>query len=432
MITHLTMIAVTRILPPVLLGLLASCPVAAQTADVERIYRENAPAVFVVYGTRADNRAPVQGSGVCVDKRGYILVTAHQVDGVQNLTGRGENGRTYPLSVVHMDTALELALLKAEAVLPAAVPIGDAEQLANGAPLISIAAPMNLEFSVVPGTVASLHRRLNEMPVIQANLPAAHGSSGGPVFDRDGRLIGLISGELNEAQFTIVNKINNAYPLLRAAGILPPQQGTPEEELAPAAGISDRELRAVRSYNRGVRADRPADKLAAYGTAVALLPDFFEAWFNLALARAAAGDAVGAEEAYRKAAVLRPDAPEVPRNLGRLLRDLGRLEEAKRIFAEAAEHAPDSAPIQNDVGEVCRQLRQYEEAVRHFEKAIALAPDYAAAHFNLGITWAAMGNAARAMQHLERYLALEPEAADTREVRAALAEMRNRAGNAAP
>jgi tetratricopeptide (TPR) repeat protein len=331
---------------------------------------------------------------------------------------------------VHLDESLELALLKAESPLPAAVLLGDADALANGAPLISISAPMNLEFSVVPGTVASVHRLLNGVPVIQANLPATHGSSGGPVFDRDGRLIGLISGELGEAQFTIVNKINNAYPLLRAAGILPETDSEGDEELAPAAGISSRELRAVVSYNRGVRASLPADKLAAYGTAVALLPDFYEAWFNLALARVASGDTAGAEAAYRKAAALRPEAPEVARNLGRLLRDLGRLDEAKAVFAAAAERAPDSAQAQNDLGETCRQLRQYDEAMRHFEDALRLAPDYAAAHFNLGITCAALGDAARAAQHLERYLFLKPQAADAGEVRAALAELRANQGGA--
>jgi len=403
--------------------------VAAWPIDTEFVVEHNKPCVVVLYGARAETGAEVQSSGCCVGGDGYILTTAHQITGVKNIEARFFDGRTAPLEVVEIDSAREIALLRASVHLPKAARIGDAATLRSGADLVSIAAPRSLDFSVVTGTVSNTNRTLRNYPVIQAALRAAPGSSGGPVFDRTGALVGMIIGKLRDEDWiTAINPVNNAYAMLRRHGLLPESRELADEvggELMPARGATQADLRAIEAYNRGVRADFIDEKIAAYDEAVRLLPEFYMAWFNLAVARTAGDDFAGAEAAYGKARALQPEAVEVQRNLGRLYLRQQRFEDAVRAFQTALELAPSEAQSHNDLGETLRQMNRSEEAARAFQAALKLRPDYAAAHYNLGLAYTTLDNPAEAIRHFEQYLALAPAANDTARVRAWIEQLKS-------
>lgn len=392
---------------------------AVAEADVEAIAARALPAVILIHGTRADTGARVQGSGCVVHPDGYVLATAHQAEGVRDFEGQFADGTRVPLSLVRSDPAIEFALFKADRPLPSHAPIGDAATVRSGAPIVSIASPRNLEFTTVSGTVSNPSKEYNGYPVLLVSLTATHGSSGGPVFDREGRLIGLISGGLTEVDFTIVNKINNAYPLLKSIGArLPGDDFAEAGKLDPAPGASEAELRAIEAYNRGVSADGAEEKIAAYGLATTLLPAFFEAHFNLALAETSAGDLEAAAKAYLRADALRPDSVEVKRNLGRLYLRARQYEDAAAVFAEAVRLAPDDARSHNDLGEAHRRAGKHAEAIGHFQEALRLNDSAPGVHYNLALSLSAQGEAAQAIRHFEAYLALSPGAEDAAEVRA--------------
>ena len=257
--------------------------------------------------------------------------------------------------------------------------------------------------------------------MIQADLRASSGSSGGPVFDRDGALVGMIIGKLEKEDWvTVVNPVNNAYPLLVRHGVAVPEQSAALEEieplLIPVPGIAEKERRAVEAYNQGVLAADPATKQQAYALAVQLLPDFYEAWFNQGVIAAAAKDYAAAETAYLQAAKLRPGAIETQRNLGRVYLARKQNDSAAQCFARAVELAPDSAAAYNDLGEVCRLLKRNEEAVKAFTRAVELNANYGAPHYNLGLLYAGEGRRDEALQHFQRYLALNPDAESARQV----------------
>lgn len=400
----------------------------AAAVDTEAIVEETKQAVIVITGTRADNGAEVQSSGCCLSKDGHVLTTAHQIVGVRGLEARLFDGSKRKLTVVEVDKVREIALLQADQPFEHVVRMGDANTLRSGADLISIAAPRSLDFSVVTGNVSSTNRTLHDYPVIQAALRAAPGSSGGPVFDRNGRLVGLIIGKLRDEDWiTAINPVNNAFAMLDRHGLVRPAPLALEEatgELMPAKGVTDAEFRAVEAYNRGVRSPDLDEKIAAYRSAVDALPEFFFAWFNLGVACTAANDLSGAELAYAKAFVLQPGAVEVQRNLGRLYLARKDLEKAAGAFSRALELAPQEAQSHNDLGEVYRQLNRIPEAIRAFEMALKLKPDYALAHYNLGLVYTGVDDAANAVQHFESYLRLAPEAEDAAQVKQWIARLK--------
>lgn len=386
----------------------------AGAIDPEAIYRQNVPATVIVNGEREDTGAGLQGSGVCVDTRGYVLVTAHQANGIGKLEGRLEDGTRFHLAVVTIDTERDMALLKADTPLPAAVSLGDATTLENGASIVSIATPINLSFSTVVGSVSAVNRTLSGFPVLQANLTATHGSSGGPVFDGEGRLVGLIRGELEEVAFTIVNTINNAYPLLADAGVSVPtlSQIAEEEILIPSDDVTATELKALEAYNRGVEMTSLDAKRDAYTLAVTLLPAFFEAWFNLGVVESGRGDTTAAVAAYARAQSLRSDDVRVWRNTGRLQLLLEHYDDARQAFERARDLAPADAQSHNDLGVVLRQMGDNALAEASFNNAIETDARYASAHYNLALCLADQGKFEEAQRHLERFLELDPNATD--------------------
>lgn len=418
-----------RIVAGLLIGLLAVAPTGfSAPMDVEAIAGRNMAAVLVIQGKRIDSGLNVQGSGCCIHPDGYILATAHQAEGAKDFTGRLADGTTVPLTLVASRPEIEYSLFKAARPLPAHATLGDANALKSGAPLVSIASPMNLEFSTVAGTVSNPNKVYNGYPVILVSLSATHGSSGGPVFDRDGNLVGLISGGLNEIDFIIVNKINNAYPLLESIGLGPfsAPPATPEEAtLVPVAGISEAELRSIEAYNRGVAATEIRDKIEAYTLASTLLPEFYEARFNLAVAEARAGDVQASARHYTQAVALRPDALEARRNLGRLYLAAKQYADAVAVFQEALQLAPGNAQSHNDMGEAYRRSGRPAEAIHHFQESLLIEDDAPAVHYNLALTYANAGQPAEAAEHFEAYLALRPAADDAAEVRAWIQKLKS-------
>ncbi len=416
----------SRIVLGILFGCLLLCPVApCETVDIEGIVARNIGTVVLIYGKRTDNGTPVQGSGCVIHPDGYILATAHQAVGVSGFSAKFADGTTIGLDLVDVQPDIEFSLFKAKTPLSSIATIGDATPLRGGAPLVSIASPVNLEFSTVSGTVANPNKTYDGYPVVLASLTATHGSSGGPVFDRQGRLIGLISGGLNEVDFTIINKINNAYPMLQHFGIMNEalSLGADEDVLVPVAGISEAELRAIDAYNRGVLSVDVAEKRKAYELASTLLPQFYESFFNLAVAEAIAGEDLRAIETYRRAEAIRPDAVEVKRNLGRLLLKHKAYDDAAAVFFDALKLAPDEAQSHNDLGEAYRRAGKLDEAIRSFTTCLNLNSDAPQVHFNLALAYVKNGQATEAVKHFNAYLALSPNARDAEQVRRWIKEL---------
>ena len=268
------------------------------------------------------------------------------------------------------------------------------------------------------GIVSSTNRTYHGYPVIQSDLRASPGSSGGPIFDRDGDLVGLIIGKLGDEQWvTVINSITNAYGLLRQYGVdISGTQPEVKMTLLPASGINEIERSAILAFNRGVQAERPDETASEYAKVATLLPKFYEAHFNYAVACTELKDFATAKKAYSIADELRPKSNETKRNLGRISLREKQFEEAATAFEGVLQLAPNEAQSHNDAAEVYRLMDWAEEAIREFEKALALEPTYAAAHFNIALTFANIGNAKKAIKHFTQYIVNAPNAMDVEQV----------------
>lgn len=136
------------------------------------------------------------GSGFVVSDDGYILTNNHVVDGADEIMVRLNDRRELPAKVVGTDPRSDIAVLKVEAKDLPVVKLGEGHELEPGEWVVAIGSPFGFDYSVTAGIVSAVGRALpneNYVPFIQTDVAINPGNSGGPLFDMDGRVVGVNS-----------------------------------------------------------------------------------------------------------------------------------------------------------------------------------------------------------------------------------------------
>jgi S1-C subfamily serine protease len=173
------------------------------------------------------------GSGSVLDTRGHILTNYHVIDDARAIEVTLFDGKSYPARVVGHDESNDIAVLKIEAPANSLVPVelGDSTNLRVGQRVYAIGNPFGFERTLSIGIVSSLNRTLPTRnhrlikSVIQIDAAINPGSSGGPLLDSRGRLIGMNTaiasptGQSAGVGFAIpVGNINRVVPQLLERG----------------------------------------------------------------------------------------------------------------------------------------------------------------------------------------------------------------------
>jgi serine protease Do len=144
---------------------------------------------------QAPQRATALGSGFIIDPDGYVVTNNHVIAGASEVSVRLGDETTYPATVVGSDPATDLALLKIEADGPLpALELGDSDAAEVGDWVMAVGNPFGLGGSVTAGIVSARGRNIQAGPYddfLQVDASINRGNSGGPLFDLDGKVIGV-------------------------------------------------------------------------------------------------------------------------------------------------------------------------------------------------------------------------------------------------
>lgn len=172
------------------------------------------------------------GSGVIITPNGFLLTNAHVVDGADQVVVTLMNGQELAAQVIAIHASRDLALLKVKAArLKAARP--DDGDVRVGQTAIAIGNPLGrFPGTVTRGVISGLDRSVDVSPhgwqsihldgLIQTDAAINEGSSGGALFDTDGRLIGITNSSNPEAQ-----GVAFAIPIAAASGLIDKAQQSP-------------------------------------------------------------------------------------------------------------------------------------------------------------------------------------------------------------
>jgi serine protease Do len=180
------------------------------------------------------------GSGVIVDKEGYILTNNHVIDGADKVKVKLNDGREFNATVKGQDPRTDLAVLQVKAKDLPSVELGDSDKLEVGEWAIAIGSPFGLEHTVTVGVISAKGRSGlgtgTYEDFIQTDASINPGNSGGPLLNIDGEVIGI-----NAMIIQPGNGIGFAIPINMAKQILSDliKQG---KVVRPWLGISAQDL----------------------------------------------------------------------------------------------------------------------------------------------------------------------------------------------
>jgi tetratricopeptide (TPR) repeat protein len=448
-------------------------PAAAQDLLPELVRRIKPSAVAVeTYDVRGEKLS--RGSGFFIETD-RIVTNRHVIEGAYRAEIHSTTGNVFPVkSVLAVDAEGDIALLKIDPPTSPVRPLPlDKTSPQEGESVLVIGNPLGLEGSVTNGIVSAVRDIPTFGRIIQITAPISSGSSGSPVVNMQGQVIGIATLQVTGGQ-----SVNFAIPSERISQL---QIATPMTlpELVAASGRNKR-ARAVQSFRDGLsflskddcekalvyfekatesdstyadawaqagfcneKLGRHSEALEASKKAVSLRPSS-ESYFNIGLASfylkqyresaeayrqaikldpynsADAYYALGLVyrdwgkpddeiQAYKQAIRLRPDYVSAYERLGSRYMRSKKFAEALEVFKQLQSLKPGDAIAPNNMGEALVELNRLPDAVESFRQSIRLKPDFGKAYYNLGKSLLAMGNKDGA---LEQYNILQNIDAD--------------------
>jgi len=422
--------------------------------DLVRRIKPSAVAIET-FDSRGEKLSRGSGFFIAADR---VVTNRHVIDNAFRAEVHSYNGSVYPVrGVIAVDAEGDLALLRVDAPPNQVRPLLlDKTSPQEGESVVVIGNPFGLEGSVTNGIVSAVRDIPTFGRIIQITAPISPGSSGSPVVNMQGQVIGVATLQITGGQ-----SVNFAIPSERISQL---QSGAllSLSDLVATTGRNKR-AKAVQSFRDGLsflskddcesalpyfekavesdsnyaeawaqagfckeKLGRHADAIEASKKAVNLRPSA-ESYFNIGLANYYLKQYRDAAEGYRQSIKLDPyNAADAYYALGLVYRDWGRPDdeiqaykqairlrqdytsayerlgsrylkskkysEAIDVFKQISVLKPGDANAPNSMGEAYLEMGKLPEAVEAFRQAIRLKPDFGKAYYNLGKSQLAQGN----------------------------------------
>ncbi len=195
----------------------ATLPAASQRApSLPELARSVSPAVVLIATSDKNGNPLAEGSGFVVDANGLIATNLHVIKGAYSASVTLANGDTYDsVLVADADSRKDLALLQIKAVDLKFLRFGDSDSVQVGQHVVAVGNPEMLANSVSDGIVSAV-RQLEGMRLLQITVPISHGSSGGPLLNDGGEVIGVTKATYSEGQnLNFAVPANYLKPMIR-------------------------------------------------------------------------------------------------------------------------------------------------------------------------------------------------------------------------
>jgi serine protease Do len=172
----------------------ARSAVSRQAAkSVEKIALEVKPSVVKVLQAGREGLDGL-GTGFVVAEDGLIATNLHVIGEARRLEVEMSDGTKHEVTEINAtDSHWDLALLRVNAKGLKPLVLADSDKIQQGQPVSAMGNPEGLAFSIVDGVVSAFPDVVNEIPMIRLAMPIERGNSGGPLLDRQGQVLGLLT-----------------------------------------------------------------------------------------------------------------------------------------------------------------------------------------------------------------------------------------------
>jgi serine protease Do len=186
---------------------------SARAQSLEDIFRRVSPSVVVVrtkgrdVGASGVTQFGQTGSGVLISSDGRVVTSAHVVNGMDEITVEGVAGEVVRAKLLSANSAADVSLLQLERVTKAmrVARMGDSDTVQVGQQVMVVGAPYGLSYSMSVGWISARwapNTIFRDMPLaefLQTTATINTGNSGGPVFNMQGEVIGIVSQNISKS-----------------------------------------------------------------------------------------------------------------------------------------------------------------------------------------------------------------------------------------
>ncbi len=393
----------------VLLCLSASvfCGLAAAQDFLPELVKRIKPSAVAIETFDAKGNTLSRGSGffVAADK---IITNRHVIEKSSRVEVHLMDGRKFvSKGVVAVDGEGDLAILQVDIPNNRAVPLPIVRNVPQeGESIVVIGNPFGLEGSVTNGIVSAVREISGYGKIIQITAPISPGSSGSPVVNMSGQVIGIATLQAAEGQ-----SLNFAVPAERISQLRIGELQT--FSALNSAAAQNKRSAAQSYYSQGLgilSRDDYAKAVVYFEKAAEVDPNYAEAWYQAGFCYGMLGKHTDALRATRQAAKLRPNWAETFVNIGASSYALGQYKDAVEAYRTATKIDDSNADTQYALGLSFGKLNRTDEEILAYKRTIALKPDHAAAIERLGVSYFKQKRYAESIQQFETLKTYKPDA----------------------
>lgn len=378
--------------------------------NLPAIVKKVEPSTVVILTYDKEGKILGQGSGFFISQNGDIITNRHVLKGASRAEIKTSQGKVFPITNIIAEDK-EGDLIRVSLDIPSEIvhPLSLSTSIPEkGEKVVVIGSPLGLESSVSDGIISAVRDIPTFGNIIQITAPISHGSSGSPVVNMKGEVIGVATFQLIEGQ-----QLNFAIPSERIARFKAEKRktfnewnvGILEDWLASAEGL----------YNKGLTfiwIEDYKNALPYFEKAVKENPNYADAYYCIGHCNNELKRYTEAIEACKQAIRIKPDFAEAYNCLGAAYNNLRRWTEAIEASKQAIRIKPDLAGAHCCLGVAYSGLERYNEAIEASKQAIHIKPDYAEAYCCLGVAYIGIKRYSEAIEAAKQAIRIEPDFAE--------------------
>jgi len=323
--------------------------------DLKALAKKARPAVMLLVISDANGKEIATGTGFLVSSDGKLITNHHVIEGAASAVAKAENGGLFPVEgVLADDPKNDLVLLKLRGKDLPFLTLSTNATIEVGTRIAVIGSPLGLEGTLSEGIVSAVRSLFNDdQRWIQITAPISPGSSGSPVLDAEGQIVGVTTFLMHGGQ-----SLNFAVPSGTAALLLGKAKlltnSVPLIAVVAGFDVADSELWTSPEM-KGVLAARSVD------------------------------DSAGLLKAAQALVARFPKSAQSHQELGNAYMELRLYDKAVAAWRQSIKLKPSVAAVWNDLGVAYYFQGDYDDAIDALRRSVQLAPD------DYANTWCTLG-----------------------------------------
>jgi Tfp pilus assembly protein PilF len=389
------------------------------------IVKKTAPSIVLIFTYDSEGEPLAQGSGFFISENGNVVTNRHVLEDSNRAEIKTAKGETYSITkILAEDKEGDIVLVSVEIPPKIAHPLQVSSSIPEvGERILVIGNPLGLEQTVSDGIVSAVRDIPAFGNIIQITAPISSGSSGSPVVNTKGEVIGVATFQMVEGQnlnFVIPSERIENLKIGKGKDIAEWQKEDIEKWLSSTEGF----LSTGFFY---LMKDNYEEALSYFEKAIKKDPNDIDGYFLIGYCKSELGYYEEAIEAFKQVIRINPDYyAEVHYNLGIAYDNLGRYQESLESYKQAIRINPVYAEAYYGLGSAYDKLAVpylatgnlknvkilATEAVKSFKYAIRINPSFAEAHYGLGLAYLLLEDKGSALEQYKILKKLDTDLAN--------------------